>query len=80
MLEKYCEGLAEAIDEFEHEARRCRDKIQRQGGESHRLARELRSLKRNCDFNRDELERARRRLTELTAPRGPRGETRDATS
>ena len=64
-LEEYCEELAEAIDEFEHEARRCRDRLERAGGESHQLARELGRLTRNRDFNREELEKSRRRLDRL---------------
>lgn len=77
-LEKYCEGLVEAIDEFEHEARRCRDRIERQSGEPHKLARELQTLTRNCDLNRDELEKARRRLAELGTLRVPGDGSRDS--
>ncbi|MGA8259707.1 MAG: hypothetical protein WB783_05780 [Arenicellales bacterium] len=77
-LEKYCEGLVDAIDEFEHEARRCRDKIERQSGEPHNLARELQTLTRNCDLNRGELEKARRRLAELGALHVPGGGSRDS--
>lgn len=64
-LEEYCEELAEAIDEFEHEARRCRDRLERVGGQSHELTRELARLTDNRNLNRRELEQARRRLQEL---------------
>lgn len=64
-LEEYCDQLAEAIDEFEHEARRCRDRLERAGGASHDLARELKRLEDNRRFSRRELERARQRLDEL---------------
>lgn len=64
-LEKYCEQLEDAIDELEHDARRCRDKLERAGGDSHGLSRELDRLKRNSAYNRKELEAARRRIHEL---------------
>lgn len=64
-LQEYCEGLREAIDEFEHEARRCRERLERVGGDSHQLARELARLERNRKDNRKALEQARRRLDEL---------------
>lgn len=64
-LEEYCEELADAIDEFEHEARRCRDRLERVGGQSHRLTRDLKALEDNRAYNRRELERARVRISEL---------------
>lgn len=68
-LETFCEQLEEAIDEFEHEARRCRDRLER-GGESHRITRELKRLRDNRDLNRAELDRARRRLETLKVSGG----------
>lgn len=64
-LQEYCEGLLEAIDEFEHQTRRCRDRLERAGGESHQVARELTRLNHNRRLNRKELDKARRRLDEL---------------
>lgn len=64
-LEEYCEELSDAIDDFEHEARRCRDKLERVGGLSHDLARELKRLEENRNLNRRELEKANRRIAEL---------------
>jgi chromosome segregation ATPase len=64
-LEVYCEELAEAIGEFEHEARRCRDRQERAGGESRQAAKQLKRVEDNRKLNRKELERARRRLDEL---------------
>jgi len=64
-LEEYCEELEDAIDEFEHEVRRCRDRLERVGGQSHQLTRELKRLTNNRDLNFRELERARSRLAEL---------------
>ncbi|MFZ0486489.1 MAG: hypothetical protein WAL83_05785 [Arenicellales bacterium] len=64
-LEKYCEELEDAIDEFEHEERRCRDRLERGGGQSHQLTLELKRLTDNRDFNCRELERARAQLAEL---------------
>jgi chromosome segregation ATPase len=64
-LEEYCEELSDAIDDFEHEARRCRDKLERVGGLSHDLARELKRLEENRNLNRREMEKARHRIAEL---------------
>lgn len=64
-LETYCDQLGDAIDEFNHEARRCRDRLERAGGESHDVARELKRLNDNLRLNRSELDRARRRLDTL---------------
>lgn len=66
-LEEYCEELANAIDDFEHEARRCRDKLERAGGDSHQIARALKILADNRDFNRQELQESRRRIEALRA-------------
>lgn len=72
-LEAYCEELVEAIDDFEHQARRCRDRLEREGGLSHGAEAELKRLKRNRELNREELEKSRRRIetlkTELAASR-----------
>lgn len=64
-LEAYADELADAIDDFEHESRRCRDRLERAGGDPYRLARELERLAGNRDFNRRELEDCGRRLNRL---------------
>lgn len=66
-LEAYCEELAEAIDELEHDTRRCRDRLERAGGDLHQIARALKQLAENRDLNRRELERSRRRIDDLKA-------------
>lgn len=66
-LETYCEELAEAIDELEHNTRRCRDRLERAGGDPHQIARALKQLTGNRDLNRRELEKSRRRIDELKA-------------
>lgn len=66
-LEAYCEELAEAIDELEHDTRRCRDRLERAGGDLHQIARALKQLTENRDLNRRELEKSRRRIDELRA-------------
>lgn len=66
-LEEYCEELVNAIDDFDHEARRCRDKLERAGGDSHQVARSLKRLADNRDFNKKELEKSRRRIAALRA-------------
>jgi predicted RNase H-like nuclease (RuvC/YqgF family) len=66
-LETYCEELAEAIDDFDHEARRCRDRLERAGGGTHEINRELRRLSENRRLNRRELDKARRRIDALKA-------------
>lgn len=66
-LEAYCEELVEAIDEFEHETRRCRDRLERAGGDTHQLSRALKQLADNRNLNRMELEKSRRRIDELKA-------------
>lgn len=72
-LEAYCEELVEAIDDFEHRARRCRDQLEREGGLSPGAEAELRRLKHNRELNREELETSRCRIeklkAELAAPR-----------
>lgn len=69
-LEAYCEQLEDAIDELEHEARRCRDKLERAGGHTHAISRELERLKRNSAHNRKELAAARRRVDALKSSSG----------
>ncbi|MDZ7841620.1 MAG: hypothetical protein U5R46_12530 [Gammaproteobacteria bacterium] len=69
-LEAYCEELVEAIDDFEHQARRCRDRLEREGGLSHGAEAELKRLKQNRELNREELKRSRRRIEELKAELG----------
>lgn len=64
-LEEYCEELLEAMGEFEHEARRCRDRLERAGEEPQRLERELKRLNDNRRLNGKELVKARRRLDGL---------------
>lgn len=66
-LEEYCNELVDAIDEFEHQARRCRDRLERAGGESHDAARDLKRLIENRDYNRSELDKSRRRIERLRA-------------
>lgn len=66
-LEAYCEELVEAIDDFEHQARRCRDRLEREGGLSHGAEAELKRLKQNRELNREELEKSRRRIKKLKA-------------
>lgn len=69
-LEAYCEELVEAIDDFEHQARRCRDRLEREGGLSHGAEAELKRLKQNRELNREELEKSRRRIEKLKAELG----------
>lgn len=66
-LEAYCEELVESIDDFEHQARRCRDRLEREGGLSHGAEAELKRLKQNRELNREELEKSRRRIEALKA-------------
>lgn len=66
-LQAYCEELVEAIDEFEHQARRCRDRLERAGGLSHGAEAELKRLKQNRELNREELEKSRYRIEQLKA-------------
>lgn len=66
-LEAYCEELVEAIDDFEHQARRCRDRLERAGGLSRGAEAELKRLKQNRELNREELEKSRRRIKALKA-------------
>jgi len=64
-LEARCGQLEEAIDQLEHEARRCRDKLERAGGQSRALSAEIDRLERSSARNRRELQAARRRINAL---------------
>ena len=64
-LEAFCKQLVEAIDEFEHELRRCKDAMERAGGRSAEHERRMRKLLENRDMNIKELEKARQRIREL---------------
>ena len=66
-LEGYCRQLIDAIDEFEHELRRCKDAAERAGGASASVAKRMRELRDNIDLNTRELDQARRSIERLTA-------------
>lgn len=69
-LEAYCDELVEAIDDFEHQSRRCRDRLEREGGLSLGAEAELKRLKQNRELNREELAKSRRRIEKLKAELG----------
>lgn len=64
-LELFSEKLLEAIDDFEHELRRCSDAAERAGRGSSQNERRVQQLLRNRELNRQDLERTRRRIEEL---------------
>jgi len=64
-LRAYCDELEDAIGELDHEMRRWRDRLEREGWQSHRAAGELKRLGENRDLNHRELKSARQRLAEL---------------
>ncbi|HSH41292.1 MAG TPA: hypothetical protein VK973_04120 [Arenicellales bacterium] len=66
-LEAYCNELADAIDDFEHNARRCRERLERSGGAPRQIERELERLSANRELNRRELMRTRQRIEQLQA-------------
>lgn len=64
-LELFSEKLIEAIDDFEHELRRCSDAAERAGGSSSQNERRAQQLRRNRELNLQDLERTRRQIKEL---------------
>ncbi len=64
-LESEERALASALAEFEHEARRVGDQLERQGGPTFALETRLKQLHQNVNATRRELERIRRQLKTL---------------
>ena len=58
-LKKMERELASALAEFEHEARRVGDRLERNGGRSFLLQEQLRQIKENIVTTRRDLERIR---------------------
>ncbi len=85
LLERH-EQLGEALGEFEHEARRTRDALERLGGRSRVLEKKAVSLRKNRQLTRydlrkqaDSLDRLRQRLVALEAEiQGLNGKSPDA--
>ena len=69
-LEVFCKQLREAIDDFEHELRRCSDALERAGGRSSRYERRMLELRQNRDLNIKELQRAQQKIVELRKETG----------
>jgi predicted nucleic acid-binding Zn-ribbon protein len=61
-LEREKEALESALAEFEHEARRVGDQLERRGGRGLFLEDRLAQLRQNITATRRDLERVRRRL------------------
>lgn len=61
-LESEQRALAEALAEFEHEARRVRDQLERRGGRGFVLEERLDQLERNVAATRRDLETVRNKL------------------
>ena len=66
-LETYARQLSDAINEFEHELRRCADVAERAGGASGRLEKRIRELKQNISLNRQELRQVQDRIKQLSS-------------
>lgn len=64
-LETYRRQLTDAIDEFEHELRRCADAAERQGGASGRIESRMHELRQNIALNSRELEQVRSQIQQL---------------
>jgi chromosome segregation ATPase len=64
-LEIFCKQLLEAIDDFEHNIRRCADALERAGGTSPQVERRIGELRHNRDLNVRELHHARREIERL---------------
>lgn len=64
-LEREQRTLAEALAEFEHEARRVRDQLERRGGRGFVLEERLGQLERNVAVTRRDLENVRNKLDEM---------------
>ena len=62
-LEVYCQQLGYAIEELEHELRRCADAAERGGDGS--LQKRVSELRRNLNLNVAELEQARSKIAVL---------------
>jgi len=58
-LKKMERELASALAEFEHEARRVGDRLERNGGRSFLLQEQLRQIEENIVTTRRDLERIR---------------------
>lgn len=61
-LETEERALVSALAEFEHEERRVRDQLERQGGRAFDLEARLEQLQENMTVTRRDLERVRERL------------------
>lgn len=55
-------ALVSALAEFEHEARRVRDRLERRGGQAFVLEEQLDQLEKNIAVTKRDLERVRRTL------------------
>ena len=64
-LKAFCKQLTEAIDEFEHELRRCTDALERSGGRSSVFEKRIRKLRENRDLNIKELQQAQEKIQQL---------------
>ena len=64
-LKAFCKQLTEAIDEFEHELRRCADALERSGGKSSLYEKRIRELRENRDLNIKELQQAQKKIQKL---------------
>ena len=64
-LELFSEKLIEAIDDFEHELRRCADAAERAGFSASQIEQRVQQLRKNRELNQKDLERTRRRIKEL---------------
>ncbi len=64
-LESEERALASALAEFEHEARRVGDQLERQGGPKFALEARLKQLRQNVNATRQGLERVQAQLETL---------------
>ncbi len=64
-LETYRRQLTDAIDEFEHELRRCADAAEREGSASGRIESRMHELRQNIALNSRELEQVRSQIQQL---------------
>jgi len=68
-LEDSCRQLTDAIDEIQHEIRRCSDALERAGGHLPEQQRRMLELCRNRDLNIEDLRAAQVKLHELRLAR-----------
>lgn len=71
-LQRFCVRLLEAIDEFDHEIRRCSDALERAGGTSPEHEARLRVLRANKADCVVDLRKAREAIKALGAGAAPR--------